>query len=1692
MLSMLAEAEPRGLPGATTKTVKFQQRVQGSPLDDVYVEAEYADGSPAYLEIQAKRSLTFTASDTEFADVVAQLWEAASKPDFPTEQRELAVAVAKTTTRIEQDCQEVLHWAREIGSADTFISNIELKGFGSEGMRSLVAVVRQNLKNIGAPSDNETVWRILRRFQILVFDLGNPGSDFDHRARERARSVLSARQAERAGDLWSRLATIAGTNATAAGDRLDRVTLVDQLQREDGYEIGLPTSLQAVGEKLSEDAHLTLDSIDDEVGGQRLSRAAVVDRALGLLADHKLVHVIGAPGTGKSSVLKHLAIRADTEGRVVVLRNGRIAGGGWRAMANAYGCHVSLEHLLNELGCGSGATLFIDNIDQIEGEADRATICDLLGGIKNAPGWRVVTTGSSSSREWSVELPFDPSEIGTVELEDLSDDEAAVLAVGNGAIGLLLVRGHPAEKLARNLFYLARLVQLAPQNPSTIATELDLARLWWSYAGGRGEDNDFLARRIVLRAMAKAIIANPREVGVDVDHLDPAMVTELLKLGVLRYEIPGTTVAFRHDVLRDWTVGFVVDENRLFTGLNKQALLPVSLVRGLELAATIALSEDDGGNLWRNLVADAQNDGDHPSWVRPILLALPRAAKSYEHLVANQSLLLADEAKLLQRLMRLMLSADTEPASRVVARVRPDTPVTKSFSDIVLPKGLEWVAVLAWLHSIADDLPGAIVPELVRMLRGWFMLTQGAIPSLNGQLVELVFTWLLKIDQYMEPRSFSKGEKLPDPLNVPNVGDTRDLLQQTAFAFASLNPDAAATYLREVTKLNLRYTELQPLVKLRGNLAKAAPSAYVDMLLKALADDDDQDRYSSRRSMGPFTLYDEWFSPASPAQGPFLDILLTEAAEGLRLINGLLDKVMTWSADGDPSRLQRMVFEIEGEDYDFLGGASSYRWARTGLPSKIITSALLVLEAWGHMEIERGEPFGRVLRDVLGPKGSSIARLTGAVDLVLSHWALARDIAWPLVACSRLMAYDNERSIRDSSGIDNLSKWGVEPAGPVKLADLEVRHSRKAALNRCVGYYVFNAPEELRTKFVDAVHKDVANVKKPAETGDQDPIKGHYAVAQRLLRMVDRENWAAAQAQTEDGCVFDALQFVPSDDEQVLISSQMEELLQSHDLMALRISIQNAMLGSSSSTPELVRKAIDWARNINDIDLELSENRASDEAFEIGCNRRAVVMAAAVALRDYEGEYRSDVVSWAETVLLEAAFEKDSEFRASPQIEYNRNAIAALGLQERYYQDPSPARAEQLLTLAANWHPAVAAAFEREFSRMAVEAPQLLRSIIRIVMTSSVYVQKADGNGIIEGPDTAKAIAGELAWLRGETPEPGWPFIPPWYTTERRGIRIGLSFDVDDDEDDDDEPSDTSINEERVGSMLQGLVPLTTNGVPDWMGALTAHFYNWALDANGRGSARARDRRPTSFNHRFFDFVGVVSVALPCVDVVRDFIEPLGSLPDESFHDAVGQFLEGFDRATLAINTVKSDDPAAIRQVIIRRVVTTRNYERTKRDIGLSTESHAAGAYKALFFLTQNWFVSTKPIIPANWPGLPDVAPALTSLITGAPGSGYLASIFMTLLETSPSRLLVPSFTRALAAWCTSHDTSHSFWLGNGLGSRVVDWLESALNEQDGPRVSQSDIDSLLTSLAVLVRVGVTSAPDLEVRLTAMVGRRRA
>jgi energy-coupling factor transporter ATP-binding protein EcfA2 len=1704
LLSLLSASEPRGLSGATIRTVEFQQRAANHPLDDVIIKAVSADGSAAVLEIQAKRTLTFTASDTEFRDVVARMWDAAKKPEFGTSRYELAVAIARTTTKIEHSCQEVLHWARQLSDAATFATNIGREKFSSKGMRDFVEVFRANLALAGAPKDDETIWRLLRRFQILPFDFESPGSDYEHRARERARLVLTSDQAERAPDLWPVLIDHAGACARAGG-ALDRLALVTPLKEQYGFHFDQQADLRSVDARLAEAADYALDDIKDQVGGVRLARTELVDGAYAALERHRLLHIVGAPGSGKSSILKHLARRLQPEGRIIVVRNGRIITGGWLPMAHAIGCKMSQDELFNELGCGGGATLFIDNIDQLDEPGAWATAVDLLAGVVRSPGWRAVVTGGAGSNEWKIKLPEAVKDAGiaTLEIGEISDDEVGVLSEGNGALAIILGTDHPARRIARNLFYLSRMIELGAGEAGTtasIASEIDLARLWWRYGGGRAEDDGRFARLRVLRAMGAQVISNPSRAVFKVDELDSSTVASLLRFDSLQEDTKGATVAFRHDVLRDWTVGFLLDENKeLLSALPMDGPIATGLGRGLEIAARLSLDSEATGANWLILLAAVDHEGVHGSWKRPVLLALPRSEQALALFMGLKSVLLESNGRRLSEIIRLMIAVESIPLTKVIARVQPAVAIPQGVEDLIVPKGLGWTWLVLWLVTEANSLPSQVIPDVAKVFQAWLISTQNQFVTLNAQIVGLLFDWLALIEDEMVPRMFKDISEVPPSLNIPHLTDVRDEIRMSAFAFARLNPIAAAGYLSVLDPDTVRHREANAILSGPGSLAQAAPAELTDFALGTIIEKDDpNNRYGSRRDRyGPFGVNDHLFTRASPSQGPFLDLLEHAPAEGLRLIRGLVEHATHWWREQyiEARRpFPRVTIPFPGGSKSFEGDQSIYHWARSVAPSTITASALMALEAWGHQQIEAGRPFEGVLHDVLGPDGSSIAFVSVAVDLVLSHWPASRDAGWPIMATPEILEFDNARYIRDLTGVNRMSAFDQEAStARVKRADLDAKPSRRAQLTDTFGHYVFRGEPQQLEALRGALERARNEIKqKPAD--NEDPINGLGATAERAFRMTHAEHWPLVKVRLNDGSEAEARQFQIAPEELRLQEEKAAHANASMEHLNLRLRVQAALFDRDKSTPAIVLEGIDWAkRQTGNTERSQTEGDDDDDDFGKEWDRRVVVMAAALAVRDSETSNRDDVIQWARPILHTASSVKDKEYRGNDQIEYNAAAIAVLGLAALYLRDRDIATRDTLMHLACHQHPAVEKAIGQHFAEFAPVDEGMPRALVRIIMVNSVHPNRTDSddddrvNQRVRQERVDAAIIAEQRWLDGGGSEPTWPELPSWWSPPRRGLRLG-TWTADDDELVDNKPDDY-VDEQALGALVSNLIRLTIGALPPWVLALSSHLMKWTFEANGPHGAHDRDRdhRPSTWNQHFFEFAGILSVALLHGEVVTMFVAPITQFRDEAFYDAMAAFIRGFDRATLAIDTKTPENPAAIRKLLADRIRQGWNFKRYEDEKTFSSESHAGDALTAMFYQRSSFANDGKPSIPGNWDGLDATISTLTELVTGAGSSGYLAVLFLNLIESSPRAALLPYVVHATTAWCSAYGVDTNFWSEKDIGGRICSWLGRMLEADSTATVMLSNVaDDLMKCLDVLIRSGVAQASEIEGRISGM------
>jgi hypothetical protein len=308
----------------------------------------------------------------------------------------------------------------------------------------------------------------------------------------------------------------------------------------------------------------------------------------------------------------------------------------------------------------------------------------------------------------------------------------------------------------------------------------------------------------------------------------------------------------------------------------------------------------------------------------------------------------------------------------------------------------------------------------------------------------------------------------------------------------------------------------------------------------------------------------------------------------------------------------------------------------------------------------------------------------------------------------------------------------------------------------------------------------------------------------------------------------------------------------------------------------------------------------------------------------------------------------------------------------------------------------------------------------------------------------------------------------------------------------DDRRPNQFVDEHALGALVRYLIPFTLGDLPAWVVSLAGHLMSWTCQANGPhgDDDRERENRPYTWNSHFFDFLGILCVALPHHEAVAKFVDPITRFKDDAFHDAMAEFLRGFDRAIQAIDTKKPENPVAIHDLLAERIRKSWNYKRLGREKGTTSETHAADALNAMFYQPHRIANSGYPSIPHDWEGLDPNMPTLVGLVVSAPTSGYIAILFLNLIRSSPKASLLPYVVQATAAWCGAYGVDTNFWSEKGFGVRVCDWLDQTFTTDSGSAAVLRGVEEDLSKcLDILIRSGVAQAREIEDRIAIMLSR---
>ncbi len=1692
LLAMLSGAPARGLPGATIDRVALQQANAGRPLDDVIVHAhDNSSGKVAVLEVQVKRSITFAAADPVFRKVIGQIVKASQRPDFLTQRYGLAIATTKGSRKIDGAYQDVLTLARQIGDAATFAAQIDLAGVANDDMRAFVKTFKSHLRDEGSPDDDETVWRLLRRLQILTFDFTATGSASHDLALERAVRVLHADDGSRAGAFWVSLIELAIDVAKSGGDRTRETAL--QTLAQLGYRFVGERRHATARAALAESSRLALADIRNRVGNAVLARQERVAATHEALDRGRHVEIRGDAGVGKSGVLRQIAEAMQAEGQIIVLSPGRCVPRGWPAWRAQLGFDGTLRELLVELANDGGATIFVDNLDSFSAE-ERLTVVDVIREASMVPGLAVVAT---ARREFGIDepswLPSDAlARLGQTEpitIGELSKAEIEQLKTIDPSLAPLLTDGHPARQVARNLFRLSRLAG-QPASEPVPRTEVDMAEQWWANADGT-RDAGWRDRSRLLQGVAAQTLYGADF--LDVTGQAAAPIDALVSSGTLR-DLGIDRVAFRHDVLREWSIASALHADpKLVDRLQLDRPATAMFARGVELAARMAIERATDGVRWHALVDRLSQAGVHRSWRRAALLALARSEAAETLLQRASPELLANGAALLRELIRTVMAVDVLPAAKVFAAAGVDPTLIPA--SINVPRGPAWTTLIIWLLGTGDSVPNEAIPEIVQLYAAFSVGTLGAT-DITPFTTRQIYRWL----RLMEPRDAmptpSEGPVFWAHLDRDGVQSLKSDLRDAFVMFARTTPELAAEYLTAVGKSEHNEDIVRSILKLRGTLAQAAPAELANLTAQALiARPRRRERQFGREREEAFTYLDHEFLQASPAHGPFLDLLTNSPKDGLALVHRLVAHAVAHGSRGaDPG--------TNGFDLAFPGSERTFPWTQTYFWSRnsnfyAVTSALMALEAWAHRRIEAGEGFEAVLTDVLGPQGSCAAYLLVAVDLIISHWPKSLDVAAAFLGCPELLCIDHTRQVHDRVEMPDFFGLGAlrsEPRGSVTAADLKRRPSRRTTLDELIGNFTFLAsPDQLATLrtllATAAVHlgEPVAS----AHLGDPE-FMVRYA-----LNLSDAENWQEVEVTLRDGSSATARKYISPAAEQTHLQALRDAATERESDFATRSALTLAVDDPARLLPEGRSAAVAWARRSARATTDIEPDNDDGERR---MQEEAVVTAAMIVMRDGDDALRAEHGEWARSQLdtTLAALDDDPGRQLRGGLRFNPTAIAYAGLIHALRHRSTPEDVRSLLAVAATGNHAAAHGFGTSAAVLAAVDSRLPRAVLRCAFSASVVENRAwDASTEEVGARKARsheraraAVAAEMAWLGGEVPEPTWPTFPVEQARPSRRLRLPGTRIATPAPPETPAPSPTEHVDHQAASLwLRQVRVLSQDDTRPWLSEIVKAYMPWTALANGANldDGDETERPPSEWNDTFFAMVARCVVGLSTPEATELAVRHIVALPDRNFYDVLVDFLRSIDAVYFEGDNIPTQVAVDIRSELADHMLTTRGWERLSRSRDLSIEMHIGPAIAVLFFNDHMFGQGSKCYLFEK--GVERVGPFLPVLdkLISKGASPFVALVLLNLLEVAPRVEQLDILVGAGSTWIEAYPDFRQLWIDHGVARRWCLLME-AIRARSPTSFSNSAplrpaIDTLVASLIAL---GVPEATRLEEELSKL------
>lgn len=760
---MLLGAVPRGQNVAAAREIQVQSLYRGEPLDDLIVRSSLPQGEMK-LALQIKRDLTFGEKDDTFDDVIHACWITFTEASFVCGFDRFGIALGLYSKTIDEYYKNTLAWARTSTTAADFFLRLSEKGPGHQTQRTFVELIRKKLDTyVDEKVSDDDLWHFLRSMVLLHFDFQQDDSRDQAYTIDLLSHALPPEQKTRAADLFRRLVAYAA-RANRTGGSFNLETLTEQLIG-DGFSLLPAPDCRRDLERLKEHANFILRDIRADIGGLVLNRTQALASIQEQMHTASLLELVGAPGVGKSALLKALIEQDEGEGPPIVLAWDRLSGTGWSGFAQALQLSQPLQVLLLAISGSTSPRVFIEGVDRITDGGARKVVNDLLRSIaelsfvRNASRpWKVIVTTREENLE-EVHRWLDWAALGQpniVRIDELSAEEMQLLAEKRPHLRPLFSLPQLAS-IVRNPFLLRilddrRILTLAGTFPP-IATEIEVGEAWWEYLVGLMETNPLpgLTRKQALLTIGKRCILFPGR-WVPCEDIEASALHSLVSDSILLHDRTRDVYRLSHDVLQDWIFSRILNQNREELPAYLQSIHePLGLQRAVQLLGTSVL-ERQRTLIWVQLLQQMEKvSGLSPKWRQSLLMAPVRTPHSREILDQVKPYLLENQAQRLIELLTLLRTVEVLPDVSLLPvveklKTEPSDRLPLLLSRPV-PNWRTWGPFLGWFLAQPEAWSREVQMEMARLMELWQQHTPYHTTAYRQEIGSRAFRWLKEAER---------------------------------------------------------------------------------------------------------------------------------------------------------------------------------------------------------------------------------------------------------------------------------------------------------------------------------------------------------------------------------------------------------------------------------------------------------------------------------------------------------------------------------------------------------------------------------------------------------------------------------------------------------------------------------------------------------------------------------------------------------------------------------------------------------------------------------------------------------------------------------------------------------------------------------------------------------------------------------